>query len=488
MKNLASKLLLVFLGLAFCAPYFFAFSQAIVNAESLTLFLGVLPYSLLQSLSSTFATIFLGIWGALGLFWLEKKLSVVQYGLCEFIILLPSLLPAIFLIVSALSLIPYFPFGLSGVIFLHTLSEIGLAALVIKKIFSQKLSFLSEFAFLSGSSRLFFLRKSWSLVFRDISQLSVIFAVYFLTSFSIPLLIAGRTYSTIEVVIYRLIVVNHNWPVASTLVILQLGLISAMLIIINSFGSEKIDLLETKSMKVLNHFSGVIVLFVPVFILIFGLLRSIPGGIYMLQLQQDVWIHWYDYLIGSLLIGFLTAGIVHVFLTLTSYAFYLKYFRKFVSIFFTPSYVAISFGFLLLYGFYQFSLSFYVSWALAIAFLPALFRLGVMQVLESIEGQVEFAQHIGSSSVYTFRKIVYPQVLPQICLVSGLAGLWGVGDFSLSRVIIGTDITLAMWVQSLVEQYRWDMAALFSILILLAGLIVFSFFWSASYVCRQKLS
>ena len=72
--------------------------------------------------------------------------------------------------------------------------------------------------------------------------------------------------------------------------------------------------------------------------------------------------------------------------------------------------------------------------------------------------------------------------------LSDVGAVWAMGDFAVSRIISGSDMTLAMWTQSLVDQYRWDMALVLSWIILAASFIVFGFFWSLSYVSHKKLS
>jgi ABC-type sulfate transport system permease component len=110
------------------------------------------------------------------------------------------------------------------------------------------------------------------------------------------------------------------------------------------------------------------------------------------------------------------------------------------------------------------------------------------QKLNSLEEEIESVALLGARPAKIFLHGVFPQILPQVSLMSGLAAVWAMGDFAMARVIAGADMTLAMWVQSLVDQYRWDMALVLSWLILLTSFGVFSFFWSLSYVSHQKLN
>ncbi|MCC6137837.1 MAG: hypothetical protein IT287_04345, partial [Bdellovibrionaceae bacterium] len=73
-----------------------------------------------------------------------------------------------------------------------------------------------------------------------------------------------------------------------------------------------------------------------------------------------------------------------------------------------------------------------------------------------------------------------------IFLLSGLSAVWAMSDFAVSRLILERDWSLGLWIQSLVQQYRWDVAVAGCWLLILCGFIVFFFFWRVARVSRQK--
>jgi ABC-type Fe3+ transport system permease subunit len=482
------KVLFAIFSFLFLAPYLWVLPRASLVPIHPSYLIDSYMFSFLQALLSTLFTLVGAIGGALGLFWLEARWSPRRYSIVEFIILLPALLPALFLVVPLLNILPFFPFGLPGVVIFHALAEVGIISLVLKKMLLQRLAPFAEMAEISGSSSLFFLNKAAPLMRGDIWSLAIILLIYYLTSFSIPLLIGGSSFSSLEVTIFEKLVVLHDWPRAINLFIYQFICIGFLLVLFSFFRTTPIEIEEKVRLRILEKPLGLIATLFPPALIVFGLLGSLPKGISQLMLQPYVMDNWSLYLLGSLMMGFVTAGSVFVALTVTTYFLQMKSLRYFFFIFLTPSFVILAFSFSLLPGNHPSVMLVKIAWALTVAFLPTLLRFGLLQKMNTLDGQLEMASYMGGSPNYVFKKITWPQCLPLISMMSGLAGVWAVGDFAFSRVIAGRDVNLAMWVQSLVDQYRWDMALVLSWLLLACALVVFGFFWSLSYVSRQKLS
>jgi thiamine transport system permease protein len=477
----------LFLGL-FLSPYIWVLPKANFALIDRGLVTSHYILSFAQAFFSTVITLVLGVIGAKGLFWLESRIRPARYALYEFLALLPALLPALFLVVPLLNLMPFFPFGFPGVVLLHGMSEASLAAIAVKRIFSFRLAAYSDAAHVMGSSGSFFIRKTFPLLVTDFLNLALILFVYFLTSFSIPLLIGGSGFSSLEVSLYERIVVHHDWAQAINLFIFQFLCIGSLLMIMGLLKTKSSENNEKKSLVVLENPWGLLPVFIPPLLIFFGLLSKLHRGFELLVYQPYILENGDRYLVGSLLLGFMTAGAVFFILTIISYFLQVKHYRKFFFTFFTPSFVILGFAFYLLPGQHPNWIFIKISWALTIAFVPVLLRLGLLQKITALDDQMEMSHYLGAGSLYTFSKITWPQCLPLISLMSGLAGVWAVGDFSLSRVVAGKDVNLAMWVQSLVDQYRWDIALVLSWMILACAFIVFGFFWGVSYVARKKLS
>ena len=123
----------------------------------------------------------------------------------------------------------------------------------------------------------------------------------------------------------------------------------------------------------------------------------------------------------------------------------------------------------------------------AFLFLPTLVKLGIYQQIEKIHDQIEMAEILGASQLKIFKFITFPLILPWLALSMGLASLWTMGDFAISRLFIRSDLTLALKMQSLVEQYRWDHALFLSWFLLFMSAVVFLFFGGLAFVAYKKL-
>jgi thiamine transport system permease protein len=124
--------------------------------------------------------------------------------------------------------------------------------------------------------------------------------------------------------------------------------------------------------------------------------------------------------------------------------------------------------------------------ALSFIFLPTLAKLALYQKMDHLSVQIEMAEFLNAPSLKIFRKITAPVVLPTISLLSGVAGIWAMGDFALSRLFVTSDLTLSLKIQSLVERYRWDQALVVAWVLLLCSSLVFFFFGSLAYVANKK--
>lgn len=482
------RLVFVVFILIFLSPYLALLPYATWESIDVSYLFGNYFYSVLQALLSSVATLVFALLGALGLFWLEGRTTPSRYAVFEFTVMAPALLPALFLVIPVLNLMSFFPFGLTGVVIFHTLSEIGIGAIVLKRILAQRLTPYADSARLAGSSVQFLLKKTWPLLRADVLSLGLILFIYFLTSFSIPLLIGGTQFSSLEITLYEKIVVHHDWPTAVHLFLYQFVFIALLLWLVSLLRTPSAEEPEKMRLSILEKPLGLYFIAFPPLLILSGLLLKWPQGMALLKNEPQVMDHWQNYFMGSLTLGFLTAGSVFIALSVIVYFLQMRYLRKFFFSFFTPSFVILAFSIAFLPGNHPWWILCKISAALCFAFVPTLLRFGILQKMSTIDNQLEMASYMGAGTLYVFKKITWPQCLPVISIMSGLAGVWAVGDFSLSRVIAGHDINLAMWVQSLVDQYRWSMALVLSWSILFCALVVFGFFWGLAYVARQKLN
>ena len=114
--------------------------------------------------------------------------------------------------------------------------------------------------------------------------------------------------------------------------------------------------------------------------------------------------------------------------------------------------------------------------SLTLLFFPALYRLGLDGLLQDLKIQRARAQLMGASPRLIFRDVVLPQALPLCARLSAVASLWSWGDFAMSNLVVSERKTLATLVLSLLESYRFEVAALLLTPLLLGGALTFAFF------------
>ena len=178
--------------------------------------------TLFQAGVSTVLSLFFALLGSRGLLSIAKK---KYYLFIEALVLLPCLIPPLLLSLSFVHLIEKiisFPFGLPALIFVQVLSYTGLCTVAFTRILLKETSDLSEWAYLHGSSVwLFFKTLLKSLLLKDIKILFVLVFASSFTSLSLPLLVAGSPFFSLEFFIYEKLKEPDLWPQALSLILFQ---------------------------------------------------------------------------------------------------------------------------------------------------------------------------------------------------------------------------------------------------------------------------
>lgn len=117
--------------------------------------------------------------------------------------------------------------------------------------------------------------------------------------------------------------------------------------------------------------------------------------------------------------------------------------------------------------------------ALALISFPLLFRWLGQASLESLNEQILIARSLGAAWSKILFEIVLPQRASVFFRMAGLGALWACGDFAVSSILAEGDQTWALWIQSLVDSYRLDLATLMTIPMFVLGLLCYGFFVKA---------
>lgn len=391
----------------------------------------------------------------------------------------PSFFPPLFLLLAFLSWVDPFPVGLPGIILIQGFMNSGLVAVLVTQSFERKLAGLAEAAETMGASRRQFFGSVLPLIRPDLaSALALVFAMSF-ASFSIPFVVGGGKATTLEILIYEKIRISGEWGQALSLSLIQLLIVGVFVILPRaSFPVE-----ETRA-RGLNRWglrAGVaaVILYLAMFWL--PLLRGIPAGWSALAQLPGIFPEIASLAGPSLGIAGLT-GVLCLCLFL-ALAFggpdsgVPRLMRGWVA----PSTALVGFAFLFHFG--DGSWSGYLA-GVTLLFLPGVYRMGMDRAVESLADQSRVARTLGASEFLIWREILVPQLWRPACFLSGIAGLWALGEFALGRVILGGTRTWALLSESLMSSYRIEAGLGVSSLILFSGSILFLAFWGVGHVRR----
>ncbi len=469
---------------AFFAPFFSVFRHFEFVDWTLLSQPQIFGVTLLQALLSTLATVFLAFASAWGLLAVRGSLSPSLFLALEYMIVLPSFLPPLIVIVSVLSFLPFFPFGLGGVVLMHVFFEIGLLAVFLSRWLSQKMAPYNDFLRLQNKTVFSQWRLLWPLLRRDVMMVSGFLFVFFITSLSVPMILSGGSYTSLEHAMYITLKNTGDWNTALHFYLMQIFCISPFFLFLPNQSIHDGDVREAPSLYFEKGHIFALFALVPSTCVLIGLLWQAPRGFFAAQRENLIFT---DAVVGSLLVGFLSAGLLFILLSGVIYFYQHRSFRFWLQLLTVPSFVMLSFSFYSLQNASLFYSLLLLCGLLAVIYVPTMSKLGIFQQIEKLDEQIEMARFLGAGRWKIFSQITYPQTLPWVSFLSGITGVWAIGDFAITRLFLITDRTIGLKIQSLIEQYRWDQAVYLSCFLLLTGFIVFFFFGGLAYVASEKL-
>lgn len=233
MKTKSTAFLQILLGLFFLVPIIFL-SYNFLNIKTLD-FIGIQKYflnSVLQSSISATSVIFFGFLMTLGLFRFSAKWAGYLIRLCFAPVLIPSLIS----VMIALHLISPFPFGHVGVILVFNLVYLGFAASSFYLAIHQNLSASIKIAEIYSI-------KKFDLIMRIIlpnmkRQILFVGLIVFLgcfSSFTVPLMLGGKSGGNLEVFIYEKIYIQQDWSTVVVTALIQILMLYSLSYLLKIF-------------------------------------------------------------------------------------------------------------------------------------------------------------------------------------------------------------------------------------------------------------
>ncbi|MGZ3772846.1 MAG: ABC transporter permease subunit [Bdellovibrio sp.] len=446
-----------------------------------------LKNSFTQAFFSTFFSMLLGFWVALGLLFFNKKSARLSRTFLEIICLLPNFLPSIFILLSTLNVLDPFPMGIPGIVIIHTFVNFGLAAVMLAGIIETKLGGMIELAYVEGASRWQFIVKGLLPVLKkDIALLALfIFTVCF-ASFSVPLVVGGGRGTTIEVLIYEKIRLSADWGGAVLLALFQSSIIFGLSFI--AVRSKASHIKQTANLNLLKSLSGILLVLGISVLYLFGYLQGFVSGLSMLSIFYDMRSALIWNFFGTTLIGIFVGVLSYSGLMLIAYCWPKLWFEKFLNGYVAPSTSLACFSLLLIgpnEGVFPFIK---ISLALLMLTLNSLFRMGWDADLHALSPQVTVAYSMGASRKQIFKEVLFPQLSDRAGLLAGIASIWACGDFAVSRILAHRDLNIAMMTETLMSSYRLNQAIVLSSLLIVSGIICFLLCVGGSRVLRRKFA
>jgi thiamine transport system permease protein len=436
------SLLLASLFLLPYLPLFFHFSFTPIDEAVLREFTQVWGMSFFQALLSAVLSCVWGILGAYGLLALRHRLRRSYHTLILPLVLLPQLLPVLFLILASLRLFSPFPYGVTGIVLLHVLLNGNLLAVLFSQAFLDRAHSWSRLAEVEGAGRFLFLRKALIPGLRaDIWSLgSFVFLICF-TSFSIPLVVGKAREITLEVFIFETLRIDQNLERAILYAFSHFCIVLVFSLLVGRLrrsealrgealrgealrgealhgealrGEASIRTLGLEGISPLLRAKRFIWLpFIPLVVMGVHLFPPVSQGLESLRSIPNVG----DLLLQQLLQSFILATSVGLFtaglLLALSYFHPPRWFDALFSSLLSMSQVVLGLA-LLLWTRDQASPSFVLlACGLTLIFTPALYCLRWRQNLADVHAHRQMADILGATPWLNFRKVIFPLLLPR---------------------------------------------------------------------------
>lgn len=364
------------------------------------------------------------------------------------------------------------PQGLTAIVAVHTLMNMGLVALGAEELLRSRIGKWSEVAQVLGVKSIgFWWRIALPLVKKDLLLLGFVVFSFCFASLSVPMIFATPQDTTVEVLIFQWGIREGRWSHALVLSLLQwAGLASVALIL----GGPRPQMQSYKvNWRPWVRKEGALLFLVPVVFLGWTYLdlfqKFFSAGFWSEVAAAFSW----PALLGSLTLSFSTALLMLVLLLLVSFMQPQRGLRLFLLSYVAPSLAVIGVVFFLLPGESVLWDILKLAVGLSLAFFPGLYRWLGDSHFQSLKAQVRQAEVLGASSWQIASRVVWPQSVEVFSWVTGLAVLWAVSDFALSTMLLQRPYSLALIAETALSRYRVDVGSVYTMGCLSLGLVFF---------------
>ena len=480
-----SKALISGLILLFCSPIFYIFYKfgISINFLSLNGLTWALKNTLMQGVLTSLLGIFLGVVLSWGLFRARPSILPLLRTLCY----IPLMLPSIFSVLVALNLLPFFPYGHWGVIFIYLLIYTGYCTFFVfdttqKKI--QNMGFLSEVYNLKQVDFIF--KIYLPLIKSELFALGIFIFSCTATSLTVPMMAGGGRGTNLEVFLYEKIYIDAAWSAAA--VVLMIHLIA--MLILSLFVRNADSSSDNQDRYILNKYLGSKTSLV---------LLMACVGVYLLPISVKLLIaafeiEWSEAFVKELIFSiqgsiavFMGSSLLFLaFIYLMGYLHYMKaqvsYLRGFQNI----SAVVVGFASLIFWSKKITFLSYFsLLYCMAFIYFLSLYFSFFDPILKKMNNQFFTAQVYNIKYRSIFRTVIWPQIAEVYSWSLGLLGLISLMDFVYVYVSGATYQTLGTLFENYLTSYRMSYALVIALVAIFLWMGLY-FLLRLAYVDHKK--
>jgi thiamine transport system permease protein len=448
--------------------------------------LNVLINSCLQATASSVFIVVFAVFGLLG--FLSLKPGLFSH-LCPKIVVLPSFLPALFVATSFMSALSSYKLPLYGfwqVVAVHTIVSSGLIGnLLWVSILTSKTGLFDLAHSLNLSRPNFWFKVLLPNLRHEIFSLwAFAFSLCF-TSFTVPHLLAPTQALSFDVFIFQKLRLDADLGQALSLCFFQVAFMFLFLKFLKPQSQDSAVMGRTS--QSLNRYALTFAIW-PLVIVSATLVLSqfVQFALALKNATQIPWLSLQPAILGTLVVGCVSFCLSLGLLSALSFSAYSEKLRGWLLTYIAPSGIVV--GLLVWMLTAGENSLFWIIVSFNLIMMCTLYRMGLHSKLENLQQDIQLARSLGVSLKESYFKVVLPQTLPIIFSLSGVVAFWSVGEYTLSVVIAQSDITLSLWIKSMLKAYQFESAAILNLMILTLGFLLYLLGERLSYVANKKLN
>lgn len=471
--------------LFFVAPYFiFFYYFRFAPNFNLDELLWALKNSILQSATAATFVLLMAIPMSQGIWALPK---LVQ-GFLKKALLVPYILPTLFSILVAFSVIQPFPMGSMGVIILFIIINLGFVTVVLHDAATQKLAHVSMISELYSLSKLQFYSKIYLPTLKsDLLLCFFMVFIFCISSFSVPLIVGGGKGTNLEVLIYEKIFIEQNIAAAFSVCLVQ-----ALMVFILSYFFLK-NKKSTPNMvfnrNYLKSYVGAFLIIVYLFVYFAGYVQGLWHSISYVDFVAQYFSEILDATVFTTrtFLSYLIMNFILLIVWVVHYVKFKKFYLASNLLYFSTAMLGFSlYLFLPVRENYD---AFKIVYASCVLFFPMLFKLFLQKPIEEMKHQIQIAQVFGLSDIKIVFKVILMQMKRPLATWGAFLAIWFISEYALLKSLGMQNKTLGLLTEGFLSSYRLQAAYLLSLYILIYWILLLTIgyiFFKVTYVLYKK--